>query len=106
MKPKHDVTKLPKWAQTYIAGLERNLQTLKAERASVKHGTSPISYFVIPDFDQTHYLPEHAKLTFSLGAQDFINVSLGDGVLNISTSGRMAIKPRHSNAVWVENDKG
>jgi len=101
------IPKLAKWAQLYIAKLERDIVSLEAERKRVEAGETPI-YWSMGFSDEKQYLPDRAALTFITDGGQRVEVSLHKGWVHVrGYMGALIIKPQAPNAidVAVERDQ-
>lgn len=105
------VAKLPKWAQTHISSLNRQLRDmdakygrLKSEQESGCTGMVRRGYAISGD---SVLLPDYEVYQFSIGGQKFtVNLSGDESCLNIaSTDGRLDIEPRASNRIYIRNTR-
>ena len=102
VKPRGDVTRLPQWAQGHILALNRRIESLESQLASINSG-NPSAYWTYGIDDTKHGIPEHATVTFVTqggdldlhldGKYDLLHI-LGDRVV-------IVITPGSSNAVYI-----
>lgn len=75
------ITKLPKWAQEYIANLERREVDLLRDIEQMKLTEPTRIYWDVGVTDAGNYLPEHSSVAFAVRGRRVIRASLrGDRV--------------------------
>ena len=103
----HDVTKLPKWAQSRIQTAERNVADLQRDAVAMHDGESEV---VIERYgEDSIYLPPETTITFHVYGGK-VDVSVRDEKLTVmgrvmgrgqSMSDGLLIQPSSSNVVYV-----
>lgn len=104
MKNKEDVKKLPQWAQNRIELLEGHLKEEKARvetflgkkpsRVSVRHWNGNIH--------DIKYFPEETYRFQVAGENDYVEVTIKDGSLDVRTGDRLLIVlPEGSNSLSI-----
>lgn len=100
------ILKLAKWAQLYIAKLERDIAALKAERKRVGAGKTSIYWSMFRD-DGDHYLPARATIAFITAEGGRVEVSLREGRVCVRAyDGALTISPVAANSIEVVAEKG
>lgn len=103
-----DVTRLPKWAQSYIDVLERNLR--EARRSLAVQGdvtATDVTFSRIASLDE-EYIPNGSRVTFKLPSAVFpskhfnIRVMIGlDGKLDVNADSRVLVSPNAANSLTI-----
>lgn len=107
-----DVAKLPKWAQSYIGLLEREVGTLRKEAAVQGDVAQTNVVFSRPASLDSEYLPKNVRVEFRLPSVAFpskhfrIRVMItSDGTLDINADSRIWISPNASNSLVIGESK-
>lgn len=101
MRPERDITKLPKWAQSELRRLERDLASARETLAA---GPEDSNTFADP-YSTRRPLGADPTILFVLGERDEIRVrvdrdSHGRAYLDVNaSSGRLMVHPRSSNGI-------
>ena len=99
----HDVTKLPKWAQSRIQTAERNVADLQRDAVAMHDGESEV---VIERYgEDSIYLPPETTITFHVYGGK-VDVRVRDEKLTVmgrgqSISDGLSIQPSSSNVLYV-----
>ena len=103
MKPKvYDETKLPKWAQSRLENLRRNLRILNLELSQMESGETDT--FFDPYFPETRNgrglpLGTTVRFVYGMAVQSHIDIRLRDRELDISGGDRLVVYPQSSNHI-------
>jgi hypothetical protein len=107
---RHDLTKLPKWAQTLIAVLESDIRYLKAK---VEAGPENSNTFADPHADPPRPLGQSPNIQFMLGRDDlrqYIQARIqqdhnGTPYVYIMGGDSIVIEPQSSNTVRLRIER-
>ena len=100
-----DITRLPLWAQDYIARLEGQVAHWKAlaEDVAVKESETNVRLHLVTDY---RGLPTNSTIRFG-GRDDWFDVRLVRGELDVCTGGDiLAVSPAAANHIRVFLRKG
>lgn len=100
--------KLPQWAKETLMNLRAQLRSARGELDALIKGKAPSSFWM-ESFDRNgarrHYLPEHANIVFGdpNKISGFYGIRLWkyDGMLSITGSRAIIVKPTASNRILV-----
>lgn len=102
MRADHDITKLPKWAQSEISRLERNLAHAEAKLAE---GPEDSDTFADPYANAPRPLGKGTRIEFVADAErrDRFHAHLTeDGILEVSGGSSLQIQPHAANVVRIK----
>ncbi len=91
------ITKLPKWAQEYIADLERKIQSQEIDIMYFRTREEPTSVYCSTG---KFYLPEGSSVEFTVPDQKY-RVHLQNENLHVYSEKPLAVAPRAANHVRI-----
>lgn len=106
MKPKGDITKLPKWAQSEIKRLNNNVESLSARLAA---GPEDSDTFADPYAETPRPLGQGTTVEFRLSDGDAwgnrIRVRAKKGALYVLGGDGIAVFPQSSNTLVIKSER-
>lgn len=103
----YDVTNLPKWAQSRISVLERNVEHWKAKayQASVEGDTDTYLEPYSDMHSQGQPLPEGSTVRFRMGEGigHYIDVRKRDDIIEVHSGERLGVLPQSSNYLYLQH---
>ncbi len=105
---KHDISKLPKWAEQEINSLRANVEYWKGMVTSCEKGETNI-YAEVAHVGEAApiYLPDRTSIYFRFGKHSHINVWMRDGwiTVNGSIGSGILVKPDASNQIMIRPER-